>query len=103
MKRNTFKQVFGNDEEWYRQEIKKALECEGKYASECGFIHSGIVLWLQGNLSEFVNKSFIYAVLEAFIGKDEIPKNSLEIGNPIEILKLAKEYIDYFFERGGHK
>ena len=103
MKHNAFKRVFGDDEEWYRQEIKKALECEGKYASECGFIHSGIVLWLQGNLSEFVNKSFIYDVLEAFVRNEEIPKNSLGIGNPIEILKLAKEYIDNFFERGGHK
>ena len=99
MKHNAFKRVFGDDEEWYRQEIGKALKCEEKYASECGFIHSGIVLWLQGNLSEFVNKSFIYDVLESFIGKDEIPKNSLEIGNPIEILKLAKEYIDNFKRR----
>ena len=94
---NIYEQIFGKNIEWYRKEIKDALECKGKYKHDSGLFHPNIVLYIQSEIDDLVNKRFIYDVLEAFIeNKESFETSALMIGDPVEVLKLAKKYVDEF-------
>ena len=89
-------EIFGEEKvSYYQAQIKKALNSEDKYEADHGMIHCGIVLYIN-SVGDFISKAMIYATLEAFIeGKDSIDLKDILIPcDPIEILELAKKYID---------
>jgi hypothetical protein len=90
--KETYKLVFKTKEDWYREQIKLALE--GKIGAG-GFIHTGIILYINAQ-NEFISKAMIYITLEGFIqNKNKIDASQVLVPeNPLKILKLAKKYIN---------
>ncbi len=111
MNKETYKfleDIFGRNKVYYYiEEIDEALNCRGKYKDCHGMIHSGIVLYINSQGEDFISKASIYATLEALItGKDKIDVSDVLLpASPIDILKLAKRFIDEFntkFMEGYH-
>jgi hypothetical protein len=83
------------NEEKYKIEIKKALNEEPPYDNG-GFIHSGIILYIQKNLKSFGNKHGIYQILNTYLKnkKTKVYKQQCLFPCDVkEVIFLAKKYI----------